>query len=288
MREPSSEDAHGENPQRGAGLHGVVTRRRGGWDRHLRVRAIRSYAPSTRIAGAAAHIEGGVRLGGVIVPIPDPRIEFALESSESDESTAGARVDGGRLSAPTRRRAPSPPSSGFSIWRSRYRALDAPASLRTGARIFLDCQSVDSIARDSGPFMTPAARWIANPAEAAGAWAADASPTSLRSLARAIWRLQGAERRVPLRVGPAVRAAIDRHDGIGTTDVRGRRATPVSVGSARHRKARVRCGSMDGKARWPGHCHARISSETAGRCAPKLRGQFKNSREGLFTSSASC
>ncbi len=145
-----------------------------------------------------------------------------------------------------------------------------PASLRTGARIFLDCQSVDSIARDSGPFMTPAARWIANPAEAAGAWAADASPTSLRSLARAIWRLQGAERRVPLRVGPAVRAAIDRHDGIGTTDVRGRRATPVSVGSARHRKARVRCGSMDGKARWPGHCHARISSETAGRCAPKL------------------
>ncbi|ACR29345.1 chemotaxis protein CheW [Burkholderia glumae] len=89
VREISREgDAHGENSERDA--QEFVTLRLGAEEYGidiLCVQEIRSYEAPTRIANAPAHITGVVNLRGVIVPIMDLRIKFALESVEYNEST---------------------------------------------------------------------------------------------------------------------------------------------------------------------------------------------------------
>ncbi|KVE43114.1 chemotaxis protein CheW [Burkholderia sp. BDU5] len=53
----------------------------------LRVQEIRSYEEPTRIANAPAFIKGVINLRGVIVPIVDLRLKFALDSAEYNTST---------------------------------------------------------------------------------------------------------------------------------------------------------------------------------------------------------
>lgn len=53
----------------------------------LRVQEIRSYEPPTRMANAPNFIKGVVNLRGVIVPIIDMRIKFAIEPVHYDGST---------------------------------------------------------------------------------------------------------------------------------------------------------------------------------------------------------
>ncbi|WP_255215564.1 chemotaxis protein CheW, partial [Burkholderia pseudomallei] len=53
----------------------------------LRVQEIRSYEEPTRIANAPAFIKGVINLRGVIVPIIDLRLKFALDSAEYNTST---------------------------------------------------------------------------------------------------------------------------------------------------------------------------------------------------------
>lgn len=53
----------------------------------LRVQEIRSYEASTRIANAPDFIKGVINLRGVIVPIVDLRLRFALASAEYNDST---------------------------------------------------------------------------------------------------------------------------------------------------------------------------------------------------------
>ena len=66
----------------------------------LRVQEIRSYEEPTRIANAPSFIKGVVNLRGVIVPIVDMRLRFALEEARYDSFTVvivlniGSRVMG--------------------------------------------------------------------------------------------------------------------------------------------------------------------------------------------------
>ena len=66
----------------------------------LRVQEIRSYEEPTRIANAPAFIKGVVNLRGVIVPIVDMRLKFALDNAAYDSFTVvivlniGSRVVG--------------------------------------------------------------------------------------------------------------------------------------------------------------------------------------------------
>lgn len=53
----------------------------------LRVQEIRSYEAPTRIANAPAFIKGVINLRGVIVPIVDMRIKFALAAASYDAFT---------------------------------------------------------------------------------------------------------------------------------------------------------------------------------------------------------
>lgn len=53
----------------------------------LRVQEIRGYNNITRIAGAPDFIKGVTNLRGIIVPIVDLRIKFALEKAEYDHRT---------------------------------------------------------------------------------------------------------------------------------------------------------------------------------------------------------
>ncbi|MFC5462607.1 chemotaxis protein CheW [Massilia niabensis] len=53
----------------------------------LAVQEIRGYEPVTRIANAPDFIKGVVNLRGVIVPIVDMRIKFALSNSTYDSTT---------------------------------------------------------------------------------------------------------------------------------------------------------------------------------------------------------
>ena len=53
----------------------------------LRVQEIRSYEPPTRIANSPAYLKGVVNLRGVIVPVVDLRLKFALEAAEYNEFT---------------------------------------------------------------------------------------------------------------------------------------------------------------------------------------------------------
>jgi len=53
----------------------------------LKVQEIRSYEPPTRIANAPDFIKGVVNLRGVIVPIIDLRMKFALEENRYDQFT---------------------------------------------------------------------------------------------------------------------------------------------------------------------------------------------------------
>lgn len=53
----------------------------------LRVQEIRSYEPPTCIANAPDFIKGVINLRGVIVPILDLRLKFALKSVEYDDLT---------------------------------------------------------------------------------------------------------------------------------------------------------------------------------------------------------
>ncbi len=53
----------------------------------LKVQEIRSYESPTRIANAPAFIKGVVNLRGVIVPIVDLRLKFALDSAEYNAFT---------------------------------------------------------------------------------------------------------------------------------------------------------------------------------------------------------
>ncbi len=88
----------------------------------LRVQEIRSYEEPTRIANAPAFIKGVINLRGVIVPIIDLRLKFALDSAEYNTSTVvivlnvaartvGVVVDAVsdvlELAAPARRPAPA-------------------------------------------------------------------------------------------------------------------------------------------------------------------------------------
>ena len=54
----------------------------------LKVKEIRSYETPTRIATSPDHILGVVNLRGVIVPIVDLRLKFALEQHEYNDCTA--------------------------------------------------------------------------------------------------------------------------------------------------------------------------------------------------------
>ncbi len=66
----------------------------------LRVQEIRGYDQVTKIASAPAFIKGVINLRGVIVPIVDLRVKFALESPTYDQFTVviiltlGTRVVG--------------------------------------------------------------------------------------------------------------------------------------------------------------------------------------------------
>ncbi len=66
----------------------------------LRVQEIRSFERPTRIAGAPPFVKGVVNLRGVIVPIVDLRLKFALARCDYDDFTVvivlniGARVVG--------------------------------------------------------------------------------------------------------------------------------------------------------------------------------------------------
>lgn len=66
----------------------------------LQVREIRSYEPPTGIASAPAFIKDIINLRGVIVPILDLRLKFAMKSAEYNDLTVvivlnmGARVVG--------------------------------------------------------------------------------------------------------------------------------------------------------------------------------------------------
>ena len=53
----------------------------------LKVQEIRSYEPPTRIAGVPAFVKGVVNLRGVIVPIVDLRLAFALDEVRYDDLT---------------------------------------------------------------------------------------------------------------------------------------------------------------------------------------------------------
>ncbi|WP_321932118.1 chemotaxis protein CheW [Paraburkholderia guartelaensis] len=53
----------------------------------LRVQEIRSYEAPTRIANAPAFVKGVINLRGVIVPIVDLRLKFALASAEYNDAT---------------------------------------------------------------------------------------------------------------------------------------------------------------------------------------------------------
>lgn len=53
----------------------------------LRVQEIRSYEPPTRIANSPAYLKGVVNLRGVIVPVVDLRLKFALDRAEYNEFT---------------------------------------------------------------------------------------------------------------------------------------------------------------------------------------------------------
>lgn len=64
----------------------------------LKVQEIRSYEPPTRIAGAPAFVRGVVNLRGVIVPIVDLRLRFALGSAEYSAFTVVIILNlGGRV-----------------------------------------------------------------------------------------------------------------------------------------------------------------------------------------------
>lgn len=53
----------------------------------LRVQEIRGYNNITRIAGAPSFIKGVTNLRGIIVPVVDMRIKFALDKAEYDHRT---------------------------------------------------------------------------------------------------------------------------------------------------------------------------------------------------------
>ena len=53
----------------------------------LRVQEIRSYEAPTRIANSPAYLKGVVNLRGVIVPVVDLRLKFALDSAEYNDFT---------------------------------------------------------------------------------------------------------------------------------------------------------------------------------------------------------
>ena len=53
----------------------------------LRVQEIRSYEPPTRIANSPDYLKGVVNLRGVIVPVVDLRLKFALDAAEYNEFT---------------------------------------------------------------------------------------------------------------------------------------------------------------------------------------------------------
>jgi purine-binding chemotaxis protein CheW len=53
----------------------------------LKVQEIRSYEPPTRIASSPRFVKGVVNLRGVIVPIVDLRLKFALEAAEYGDLT---------------------------------------------------------------------------------------------------------------------------------------------------------------------------------------------------------
>ncbi|MCM2494781.1 chemotaxis protein CheW [Burkholderia glumae] len=84
-------DANDTQPQQGAQeSQEFVTLRLGNEEYGidiLCVQEIRSYESPTRIANAVPYIKGVINLRGVIVPILDLRIKFALESVEYNEST---------------------------------------------------------------------------------------------------------------------------------------------------------------------------------------------------------
>ena len=53
----------------------------------LRVQEIRSYETPTHIANSPAYLKGVVNLRGVIVPVVDLRLKFALDAAEYNEFT---------------------------------------------------------------------------------------------------------------------------------------------------------------------------------------------------------
>lgn len=53
----------------------------------LRVQEIKAYAPATRIPNAPEHVRGVMNLRGVVVPVVDLRVRFALGKAEFDRFT---------------------------------------------------------------------------------------------------------------------------------------------------------------------------------------------------------
>ncbi|WP_114814247.1 chemotaxis protein CheW [Paraburkholderia kururiensis] len=82
--------ARGEVAEAEAGAQEFVTFRLGNEEYGidiLHVQEIRSYDEPTRIANAPPFVKGVINLRGVIVPIVDLRLKFALERADYDDST---------------------------------------------------------------------------------------------------------------------------------------------------------------------------------------------------------